>query len=192
VLLLHVVIHFVTMIVVLAPLSIRILPALLALALAHFCIDFAKRWFTLNRPQWRAWPYVVDQILHLVSIILVSGWISSYSTPVAPLLPKPAAVIAAGFLLVTYVTMISERVMLSGKPFYPTGTKSQEWPRLAWRAGMFILLLLGWRMIAFAAAGLALVIPYPTNRDGLRIFFMDLAITLVVALLVVVILGDLR
>lgn len=46
-------------------------PALLALAAAHLVLDAGKAWLP-----WRGlWPFVLDQALHLVSLIAVTLWV---------------------------------------------------------------------------------------------------------------------
>lgn len=190
VLFLHASIHFVTMVLITLPVSTQLWPYLLALAFIHFCIDSGKNWFTLHRPQWRAWLYVVDQACHVISIGLVSAWMAASAPGIQPLLPKTAAGIATGFLLVTYVFVISERVLSGNQTSSLTGSQAQVITRLFARAALLSLLLVGWKIHAITAANLALVMPYPGNRTGLRILFIDVSVTLLTALLVVIIIGS--
>lgn len=182
VLFLHAAVQLACMVVVALPASLRAWPALLTLAAFHFAVDRGKNWFNLHRPQWRAWPYLLDQFLHFASIGLVSAFIPASSGP-GPWLPRPAAVVALGFLLVTYVAMITERVLLSESSGYlPENLAGQAWTRLFWRAGLLGLILLGWGM---GSVSLALVLPYAGGRAGLRALLIDVAITVAAAALVI-------
>ncbi len=111
VLVLHVLIHLGTMLLLVGASRWRIWPFLLLLSSIHFIIDFGKLAFNAHKPDWVILPYLIDQILHYLSIAGISFWISQTLGNIAlPFSPQLAVLITA-YLLVTYVWYISERVM---------------------------------------------------------------------------------
>jgi hypothetical protein len=191
VLLAHVSIHFVVMLAVTFPASLRIWPALLALAAIHFGIDTGKNWFTIHRRQWVVWPYLIDQLCHVISLALLAAWLEANQPAAAAALPRGAAVVLAGFLLVTFVWQITERILRSRRPAWRTGPGDHTWMRLAYRAILLAALLGGWGLAAgrgqAAAPAATLLLAYPKDRAGLRALAADLGITTLVAVLVILI-----
>jgi hypothetical protein len=181
----HVSIHFVVMLVVLLPAAGVWWPYLLAIAAIHFMIDAGKNWLYIHRPQWVRGPYLIDQALHILTIALVSQWAASRVEPQQPYLPTQAAVIAIGFLLVSSVYMISERILLRGIPAARARNASGVWGRMFFRAGLLAALLLGWNSHTAAMAGLTSLLPYPATRSGLRALLVDLLVTVLTAILVI-------
>lgn len=141
----HVAIHFLTMTVVtigvlqLDPASV--LPAILVLTVCHFLIDAWKAWLNRLRPRWVIFAYLQDQLLHLVSVILVGIWLVSASTvPLDDFWVRPALVL----VLVTQTCSVTEYVLC-----YRSATL-QEWlevhatQRMIGRVLMTCAALVGW------------------------------------------------
>jgi len=189
ILLLHVGTHFVVMLAVVAPHSLRLLPYLAALTAIHFCIDVWKNWMYKVRPQWVVWPYIVDQIFHWISIGLVAAWIGRSAPGLAPYLPPQVALFALGYLLATYVWFVSERIFAHADADYRKEVACQLWRRMAARAAwlsLFLLLLgpLFEPLSSGAPAALVLPLPYSRGKYRWRALLTDVGVALVVALLV--------
>ena len=219
VLLLHVSIHFVVLLLVTLPAAINLWPYLLTLSVVHFFIDAGKNWFTIHRPAWIRWPYMIDQLIHFLSIGLVAAWMQDAGIGLLAIPPR-WVVYATGFLLVTYVWLVTERVL---GPHPERGSQSEPgaqefrcaptpnfrrraqtptpalpqlrpWSRMFFRAAFLALLLLAWNLFAvqsrsMAAGLLPVLLPYPATRAGLRILLVDMLVTSVVAAMVIVVNG---
>jgi hypothetical protein len=193
ILLLHVLVHFLVMLVVLLPATAAASSGLwfycLIIAAIHFAIDTGKNWLTIHRPRWIIWPYVVDQICHILSIGLVSMWAMDRTSPQAFYLSPHLAVIGVGFLLVTYVYLITERVISSASPLPRRANDTQAWSRMFIRAALLAALLLSWNARGANLTALAFVLPYTATRSGIRSLVVDLLVTLLTATLVIMLNG---
>lgn len=185
VLLLHVSIHFATMMVILYPASSFLWPYLLVLAAIHFGIDALKNWFRIHHPAWITWPYLIDQVAHILSLVLISLWINANAGSLHLALPFDLAIDAVGFLTATYVWLITERVLRISLPNPINVSVAFAWKRLFFRALLFAVLLFGRQVLFTPAASLFLVPPYTTSREGARFFFTDIAVTLIAVILVI-------
>ena len=178
VLFLHAAIHFVAMMLVSAPAWRELWPYLLALAVVHFGIDFGKITFGKFRPHWVALPYLIDQILHYLSLAALAWWIGRQAGDLSLLLKPHLAVIMTAYLLVTYVWAISEKVLTASEPKYRREQASAFWPRIAVRA----LLLTGLLGPSFPGLpgreqiGLAAAFPYFSGQYGRRALFTDILV----------------
>jgi hypothetical protein len=191
VLLLHVLTHFAVMLAVVFPASVTWWLYLLLIGALHFAIDAVKNWFTVHRPQWVTWPYLIDQAAHCLSIFLVNRWAAGQVLGSSPYLNTHQAVAGVGFVLVTFVFLITERVILRGKqPARPAHT-THAWARLVLRAGLLLALLLGWNRGVIAPVGLISLLPYPATGSGLRVLLVDVLVTLLTAALVIFLNGSL-
>ncbi len=186
VLLLHVSIHFAVMLAIFYPASAVLWPYLLALTAVHFGIDAAKNWFRIHRPAWISWPYLIDQAIHIISLVLTSIWIS-HVAGISPLAIPPGPVIfGVGLLSATYVWLITEKVLRFGFQYPVTVNTATAWQRLFFRAALFAVLLFGRQVLSPpAAASLFLVLPYSTTREGKLFFITDLAVALGAVILVI-------
>lgn len=76
---LHTLIHFVINILVLLPFLINgyiwLIPAAAIISFVHFCLDQAKINYNLTHDQ-KVLPFVIDQLLHLLTILLVYFFIA--------------------------------------------------------------------------------------------------------------------
>jgi hypothetical protein len=191
VLLLHVTIHFITMLVIVGSAALRLWPYLLALAGIHFLIDAGKNTINRMRPRWISGPYLIDQLLHYVSIFVIVGWISETSFPLKLPFNQTVIIIVLGYLLVTYVWLISERIFTSSYPGYRKLLMEQAWPRMLVRAALLTVLLLSARWVAspfailnFPMFALSLRLPYSLSGDKASILAIDIGVSAAVAALV--------
>ncbi len=209
VLLLHGATHFVTLVVVTFPASMRTWPSLLLLAAIHISIDASKNWTNQRLLRLAVPVYLIDQAIHWGAIGLVAAWTGRNTPGLQPFLSQRVAIYALGFLLVTYVWLITERVIaragsqaspaLTGKLRWGDADRvrpsqgrvnepgpPQAWSRLAVRAILLAVILLGWKMLpAMLATGAALQFPYPANRRGFYAFCVDVSVSVCIGVLVI-------
>lgn len=178
VLVLHVLIHFGTMLLLVGAIRWTIWPFLLLLSSIHFIIDLGKLALNARKPDWVVLPYLIDQILHYLSIAGISFWTSqALGTVVLPFSPQLAILITA-YLLVTYVWYISERVISYANLNYRLEMIAQAWPRMLTRALLLscLLWLIGSRFLGNEQPALLAMIPYVTGRYGRRAIVTDLLV----------------
>ncbi|RPI32521.1 MAG: DUF3307 domain-containing protein [Chloroflexota bacterium] len=158
VLLLHTLIHFIVTVLFVGRAALVIWPYLLALTAAHFIIDVCKLTLGRYRPKWVIIPYVIDQVLHYISIWLVVVWIDA-SAGLLDLPFEPVWLIyATAYLVATYVWFISERILAYDEPDYREQVINLLWPRMLVRAGILTLFLFGWRLVAGISPSLAVTL----------------------------------
>lgn len=178
---LHISIHLALLLAIVGPLRLGIWPQLVVLAAVHFTIDLVKMQLSRVRPDWIVAPYFIDQGVHLISMILVAQWIERQIAVHLGGELITWLIYACGYLLVTYVWFITERLIAHGDRAYVRELEEQFWPRMAGRAAFMSGLLLigfglGWRVTA-----LTLPLPYLTGAYRKRAFLTDLSVALVVA-----------
>ena len=184
-LIVHVCIHLAIMLFVAGQVRRFIWLYLVALAGLHFAIDVLKNLFFIYRPRWVVGPHLFDQFLHLLSILLIAGWIQR-AVP-ETLLPEyrvwPIYVI--GYLLATYVWFITERVVSYADQAYQREMTAHLWSRMITRAVLVTVFLSGWRYLAAVPLGAATVrIPYVSGSYGRRALTTDLCVALVITLFI--------
>lgn len=202
VLIAHVSIHFLVMLLLAGAARAAVWPFLLALALAHMIIDIGKNTVHRLRPQWVIGPYVVDQLIHYLTIILTGAWIGQTVGPVALPFSPEAAILSAAYLAGTYVWFISERIFAHAEPSYRDEVQAQLWPRMGTRAAMLSVMLwaLLWTgsltgnlasgQIGILAPGLMMVsvaasVPYFSGKHRQRALLTDVSVSLVLAIFTV-------
>lgn len=192
---LHAFIHFLTSVIIVWIVGSTIVsslwPYLLLLSGIHFLIDAAKNMLSRIRPEWVKVPYVVDQLIHLISIMVVSSLIQRKFGITAFQANPGWVVLAIAYLFVTYVWYISERVMTHDDPNYRQVVIDDSWPRMIFRAGFLSGFLGAWYLTArsLAAPASTIYIPYRGKEFGRRAFLTDLGITFSVFLLIVVLIN---
>jgi hypothetical protein len=181
VLILHVSIHFLLLAVILYPATARVWPYLLALVAIHFALDAAKNWFKIHRPTWVTGPYLVDQALHISLLAGVAFWMAAEGGAAPVALPLTIAILGSGLVLVTYVWMISEKVLWTEGRLMMIEAPHWGWSRLAMRAGFYLLVLAGRQALAPVAMASMLWLPYTNSAPGKRALFFDLCASLVIS-----------
>ena len=144
---LHIAVHLITMMVLLFGILKYDLDKLwmapVAVAAAHFLIDMGKNKANARWPDWIITLYVVDQVLHFGSILIVAWWIDrTHDIPVF-LAPRPWLVPAVTFLVATYVTYITDKVCSLTDQERLKRVNAQGWHRLVGRGVMLGGLWLG-------------------------------------------------
>jgi len=148
---LHVAIHFITLLVVIVGLLradlVSVLPGIFALTGFHFAIDTWKNILYKLRPDWTIFSYLQDQILHIVSMLLVALWMESGAVTVST---EPANWIIPilGLILATNAWFVTEYVLFSNSPEYQRWVTQHSWRRMIGRGLMFGAWFIGWNFWA--------------------------------------------
>jgi len=189
VLLLHILIHWGVMLGLFWTALPRIWFYITFLAVIHLVIDIGKNWFNVHRPEWSVRAYLIDQLCHIVSIYLVAGWITDgIVLPGQLLLDQAFVVIALGLLWVTYVWLITERIIVRGRlDNWLSTAPQQEWSRLFIRSGLLAVLLVGSNLISPVSASLLLQNPYTATGKGKLALLVDITLVILVAGFVIIV-----
>ncbi len=182
---LHVGIHLAVMLVLTAPSFAQSWPFLLMLAALHFAIDSLKNILACRRPHWVTGPYLFDQFLHLLAIGLVAA-LMAHAVPAGnPLIGYSWTVYAIGFVLVTYVWFITERIVVYANADYQREITAQKWTRMSART--LLLGIVVWAGHALppiqAWSMLAVPLPYFSGTYGRRALLTDIVVVVGVAVL---------
>jgi hypothetical protein len=158
----HVAVHLVTMLIVLNG-CLRLAwhatwPTILAVTVLHFGTDVWKNIFARRWPQWVIGGYLQDQALHITWLLLVA-YAQARTGGGSPFaIDAPWILYGCGFILVTHVWFVTERVIASGNQAHLTRVNAQCWPRMTGRALLFSILLTGWNLWGLAALIIALTL----------------------------------
>lgn len=181
---LHAAIHFAAT-VLLVGISIKeAWPKLLILAFIHLITDWAKGFLNNLSEKNTALSYVIDQIIHILTLGFVALWIEGNLAVVFTSVKGLWPIYASGYLLVTYVWFITERKLIDKNKTYLTEINGRSWSRMITRA----ILLTGW---LFAGEGLksgtlflSFHLPYLSGTYRKRAFVTDVIVTLVTAIII--------
>jgi Protein of unknown function (DUF3307) len=178
ILLLHIVIHLVTLLVVVGAARRFVWQYLLLLVLVHFSVDLAKNYVNKIQPAWIIGPYIVDQLVHYASIWLVAYWIENQSGSLPLPFTRTAFIFASAYLLVTYVWFISERILAYSDLSYRKEVVEQIWIRMFSRAAILSGWLLVWRWLVPVnlSATATISLPYLRSKNGVRAFITDFSV----------------
>lgn len=180
VLFLHVAIHFVVGTIIVALIDISLWPWVLVLALVHWTIDLGKNTFNRIYPGLVLSAYIIDQILHMITILGITIGIEA-RTGISTFSLKPGWLIfAIIYLATTFVWYISERIIFYREPGYRDRVVEYAWTRMFARAVFLTAMLLVSLWISpkpiFALA--LPVFPYPPNNQGIRALLTDVLVSL--------------
>ena len=158
-LVMHIAMHFLTMLVIFfGILGIEISVGIsLALVVSgfHFVIDYWKNVLSKLRPTWGVFGYIQDQILHYSSIVLITylwhkfGWSSFMEVA------NPVIVYAIGFILVTHFWFVTERVFNYKNSSYNQWVGNTMWSRMMSRGILYSTVVVGlniWLLAVLAGA----------------------------------------
>lgn len=185
-LMVHVSVHLAVLLILAGTGRSVLWPFLLALAAIHFAIDTFKNWLGRVRPDWVSGPYIFDQFLHLISLLVVAAWIVAAVPPDAVPYYGTWMIYVWGFLAATYAWYITERILVRRNTSYLAEVNGQRWARMAARGLWLALFLMLGRALngATAAAVVAAPLPYLSGRHRSRALATDVAVSLVTALIV--------
>ena len=175
--LLHVLFHFLISLVFTLYYVPEAWPLLVLLASIHFLIDSGKNYVNRAKPSWIIFPYLFDQFLHVLSIILIATMITRISN-VPPFAIQPVwLILSIVYLAVTYVWYISERTLTFRNKDYFQQVVDKEWPRMVARAVFLTVPIIMWYNTPKYFGVSALVFPYKLRYFGLRAFITDIIIS---------------
>jgi hypothetical protein len=146
-LIMHVVMHCMTMLVVLCGIlsidtSVGISLSLIMSGF-HLIIDYWKNVLSKLRPEWVIKAYVQDQVLHYLSILLVCylsqkfGWTSFLEVT------NSMIIYAIGFVLVTHFWFITERIFSYKNASYDQWMADTMWSRMMSRSILYSTVIVG-------------------------------------------------
>jgi len=187
----HIAIHWVTMTLFTWSVRAIVWPYVLAIALMHFGIDYFKVLLGRKRPQWVIGPYLLDQPLHWISLILAGMWmVRSTDLPVWQVL-SPWWVYGIGLLIATHIWFVTERVLNYRDKKMVAQVQKSEWPRMGARLLLYTFLvpaqLIGLLLALVAFAVTAYL--YQRFDYRRRWLTIDLSISVISALIALVILA---
>ncbi len=180
----HIAIHLGLMFILVGPARTEIWPQLLALAGIHLLLDVTKSFINSARASRTIPFYLLDQLLHIISIYLVANWIDGGLDPA--LLPASSGwpLLAAGYIIATYVWFITERMMYADDSQYLVELEDHFWSRMIGRGVMLTALLLvspGWIGLGL---GMAIQLPYTKGSYRRRALTIDMVVAGVTGILI--------
>ena len=179
-LLMHVSIHFIIIFVMLCSFlhlstTIGIVLAL-TVSLFHFVIDFWKNVLSQLRPDWVIFSYVQDQILHLLSIVLIALLWQNYSGDNMLASENSWILFLVGLVLVTHTWFVTERVISYQKQGYQQWVEATMWPRMMSRGMFYSVLLMSTSLSGFVLFAGSIIVVWndlkPEKR--LKVLALDL------------------
>ena len=179
ILFLHVSIHFLVYLFIVALVDFQLWPYVLALAIIHFLIDSGKNYISKLRPNWVIATYLLDQLIHIISIVLISYLIAG-STGIPPFALKPIwLILIIAYLTITYVWYISERIIATIDSDYFKQVVEKAWSRMLSRAIFLTLMLVSWFSISSVSIAITSLVsfPYRAGSFGYRALLIDLLVS---------------
>jgi hypothetical protein len=182
----HIGIHWVVMTLLFLLLIWIAWPYILLVAIFHFIIDAFKNFLGERRPQFVIGSYILDQTLHMSSLLLVSSWMAQTTEiPVWPVLSS-WVVYVIGLLLATYIWFVSERILVVRSDNRRMSVNSTMWPRMGTRFLLYLLVVAPLSFTWFLAilAIIIIAILYSRYNYPRRWLLIDVSVALFSALLV--------
>jgi hypothetical protein len=137
----HIGIHWVVMMLLFLPVIWIAWPFILVVVMLHFSIDSFKNFLGWKRPQFVIGSYILDQTLHMSSLLLVSYWMAQTTElPVWPVI-SPWVVYVIGLLLATYIWFVSERILVYRSDNRQMLVNSTMWPRMGTRLLLYLIVV---------------------------------------------------
>jgi hypothetical protein len=154
---------------------------LLTLAIVHFAIDSVKNAATNRWPERSITLYFADQALHLLSILLVAGWIQQRTGLTSD---GSWIIYAVGYVLVTAAWFITERLLAQDDRTYRLEVQAQRWSRMALRALILTVYLIAGHALAGSALFAAGPILAGVTDSRRRALLIDLLVPVAPAILI--------
>jgi len=178
----HGTVHFLTALLMVGASRAVIWPQVLALAAFHFMVDVVKYRLGIKDRVWAVVSYFVDQAIHVVSLIVIAGWIMSIAPEATGLVDPAIAVYACGYLIATHVWYVTEKTISQGQIAYRDELETTLWPRMLVRAGLLSGLLYAASLALPLAATLQL--PYQKDRQWRRALITDIIVTVLATIFI--------
>jgi hypothetical protein len=186
----HIVVHWVIMTIFTWPVRAIVWPYVLVIAIFHFLIDYFKNFLGRTRPQWIIGPYLIDQPLHWLSLILVGYWMAQTTDlPVLEVL-SPWWIFGIGLLISTHIWFVTERVLAYRGKEAQARIVDSMWPRMGLRLMVYAFFVttqpIGLLLALLSIVGIAFL--YNRYDYPRRWVAIDAIIPLLSALIVLLIL----
>ena len=176
-LVLHGSIHLMTLLLLVGSFRSEIWPQILALAIFHFFVDVVKYRTTKGRPEWMVSSYFIDQMVHILSIIVVAAWINTIVPGAGAAFNSALLIYISGYILVTHVWFVTEKTISHAETNYNDEVQLTLWPRMVSRATFLTVLL----AVGAFGIGIAAAVQLPYSRDTYwrRALITDLVVVVV-------------
>ncbi len=171
----HLGVHLAMMLILVWPVLALVWPALLILTLIHGWLDRTKIRSTARLRLSEPAAYLLDQALHLASLILVAWAFTRTSQKVQTLPLAVWSIQGVILILCTHFWAITERVLSVRQPGYQEEVAAQLWPRMIAR-GLPIVVVLATNG-GYASAGAALSLPYAGTYYWRRALLTDIVVS---------------
>lgn len=161
-LIMHVSVHFLTMTVVLCGILEYDASTGLTLAIVvsgfHLAIDHWKNVLSGLMPEWVVFTYLQDQVLHVLSIMLVTGLWQPLDE--VSLLTNGVSIFvyASGLVLSTHTWFVTERVLSYRHSAYQQWVTDTMWSRMMSRAVLYSLVIVGFNLWAIPVIAGAIIV----------------------------------
>jgi hypothetical protein len=184
----HVFVHFLTILIiffVILRLSWQSLwVSAILLTLLHFSVDMGKNYVSKHKPEWVIWPYILDQVCHILTILLVA-FVAAQTSRITLFSVRPQwLIVMIGIVIVTHMWFISERVFSYKNKPYQQVVATQMWERMlsraCWLLGLFVWPSL-WSIALFALPAAYYLFRCPPAFRK-QMMSIDVAVVLVVFL----------
>lgn len=187
-LLLHAGIHFFTLVIVVGISRADLWPMLFLLATVHFAIDYAKNSYAKRNPDQVTGPYLLDQGVHLLTLVVFARLIQSMDPNPTSGFSEDALLVAIILVGVTFVWGISERIFVHKNYAYLVELNAQYFGRMITRLGIFTALALLFVNPSSLQLAPLMTIPYLNSLFWRRALATDLTVSLVSAVFLLVVL----
>lgn len=171
----HLGVHLAVMLILVWPVLPSTWPALLVLTLFHGWLDRTKINSSARLGFSEPVAYLLDQGLHLASLIAVSWVFTQTSQQVQALPVADWSIQAAILILCTHFWAITERILSARQPGYQLEVAAQLWPRMIAR-GLPIVVVLAAEG-GYLRAGVASSLPYAGTRFWRRALLTDIVVS---------------
>jgi hypothetical protein len=187
-LLLHAGIHFFTLVILVGFSRVDLWPILFLLATVHFTIDYAKVSYAKRYPDQVTGPYLLDQGVHLISLVFFTWLIQSIDPNATSGISDDALLVAIIIVGVTFVWGISERIFVHKNHAYLVELNQQYYGRMIARLGILAALALMFTKASSMQLAPLMSIPYLNSLFWRRALATDLTVSLVSAVFLLIVL----
>lgn len=178
----HIATHLGVMFIIVGSARTMIWPQLLVLTFFHFLMDWTKTSLGNLWPGGLSVQYIVDQLIHIGSIIIIATWIDRTLAPDQFPINGMWPVLVLGYLLATYVWFISERIFVRNNPDYLREVDESFIGRMLARGVLLTVFLL--ISPGFEAFALVTLLPYAKGTFRARSLAVDAMVALAMAVLI--------
>ena len=188
---LHVAIHWIVMTILTWPVRAIVWPYVFAIAIMHFGIDYFKVVLYRKRPEWVIGPYLWDQPLHWLSLILACTVMGNRTNLPIWEVTSPWWIYATGLIIATHIWYITERVLTYRNRELQPQIQETMWPRMLARFLFYVGLAVAtpWSLLLTILVLGAAAFLYNRYEYPRRWFVTDILVGFASAVIVFIILA---